>query len=136
MLRNVKKHLNSAASSGRVMASVRRRIEQGGERLWRLEDFRDCSFTAAAQALSRLKREGAIERLSKGVYYRPRSSVFGKTRPNPAAIQKLASKNRTYPAGLMAANLLGFSTQAGRRRELATSALSLPRKLIGSETVI
>ena len=76
------------------MASVRRRIEQGGERLWRLEDFRDHSFTAAAQALSRLKREGAIERLSKGVYYRPRSTPFGKSRPSPAAIQRLASARK------------------------------------------
>ena len=68
------------------MASVRRRIEHGGERLWRLEDFRDYSFTAAAQALSRLKREGTIERLSKGVYYRSRSTPFGKSRPSPAAV--------------------------------------------------
>jgi len=129
--------LKTAGDSRHVMAAVRRRIEQGGERLWRLEDFRDHSFSAAAQALSRLKREGAIERLSKGVYYRPRSTPFGKSRPSPAAIQRLASAHkRIYPAGIAAANLLGFSTQAAGRNEVATTALSLPRKLVGDDTII
>jgi hypothetical protein len=119
------------------MASVRRRIERGGERVWQLEDFRDLSFTAVAQALSRLKREGTLERLSKGVYFRTRDTAFGKSRPNPATIQKLASKRKTvFPAGIAAANLLGFTTQTGRRREISTSSLSLPRKLVGSDTVI
>jgi hypothetical protein len=137
MLSSMKEASKSSDGSHRVMASVRRRIEQGGERLWRLEDFRDYSFSAAAQALSRLKREGAIERLSKGIYYRPRTSAFGKSRPNPASIQKLASeRKRIYPAGIAAANLLGFSTQSASRSELATSAASLPRKLVGSETII
>ncbi len=49
------------------MGLVRQRIEQGGERLWRFEDFRGLTFSAVAQALSRLTRQGAIERLSKGV---------------------------------------------------------------------
>lgn len=120
-----------------VMATVRRRIEEGGERLWRLEDFREYPFSATAQALSRLTREGVIERLSKGVYYRPRRTSFGKSRPNPADIQKLAATRKPiYPAGVAAANLLGFSTQAARRGEVATSALSLPRKLVGGETII
>lgn len=116
---------------------VRQRIERGGERLWRLDDFRDLSFEAVAQALSRLTREGKLERLSKGVYYHARQTAFGPSRPNPAAIQKLASKHKTmFPAGIAAANLLGFTTQTARRGEIATSAISLPRKLVGSETVI
>src|SRR6202034_1231062 len=127
----------SPTGSGPTMGFVRQRIERGGERLWQLEDFRDLSFTAVAQALSRLKREGVLERLSKGVYYRPRDTAFGKSRPNPATIQKLASKRKTFfPAGIAAANLLGFTTQTARRGEIATSALSLPRKLVGGETVI
>ena len=133
----MKEALKSPDGSRKAMASVRQRIEQGGERLWRLEDFRDCSFGAAAQALSRLKREGAIERLSKGIYYHPRATSFGKSRPNPVSLQKLASeRTRVFPAGIAAANLLGFSTQSASRGELATSALSLPRKLVGSATII
>ena len=126
----------SAGSHG-IAALVRRRIERGGERVWRLDDFRDLPFNAVAQTLSRMTRRGAIERLSKGVYYRTRETAFGKSRPNPSNLQKLASKRKpVFPAGIAAANLLGFSTQAARRGELATSALSLPRKLVGKETAI
>jgi hypothetical protein len=118
-------------------ASVRQRIEKGGERVWRLEDFRDLPFTAVAQALSRLTRAGALERLSKGIYYKTRQTAFGRSRPNPATIQKLAAKHKpVFPSGLAAANLLGFSTQTGRQNEVSTSAGSLPRKLVGQETVI
>lgn len=125
------------AGSRRITAAVRQRIERGGERLWRFEDFQDLPATPVAQALSRLTRQGMLQRLSKGVYYRPRQTAFGKSLPNPAAIQKLASRRKTvYPSGIAAANLLGFTTQMGGRGEVATSALSLPRKLIGSDTVV
>ena len=126
----------SAGAKG-IAALVRRRIQRGGERLWRLEDFRDLPFDAVAQSLSRLTRAGAIERLSKGVYFRHRETAFGKSRPNPAAIQKLAKKSKSvFPAGIAAANLLGFNTQSARRAEVATSGFSLPRKLVGADTVI
>jgi Family of unknown function (DUF6088) len=122
---------------GRTATLVRKRIERGGERLWRLEDFRDLSFEAAAQALSRLTRKGLLERLSKGVYYRSRETSLGASRPNPATIRKLASRSKSiFPSGIAAANLLGFTTQTARRIEVATSALSLPRKLVGEETAI
>jgi hypothetical protein len=119
------------------MTLVRQQIERSGDRLWKLEDFRDLPFAAVAQALSRLTRQGQLERLSKGVYYRTRETAFGKSRPNPSAVHKLASRrNLVFPSGIAAANLLGFSTQTAKQREVSTSALSLPRKLVGSETVI
>jgi len=134
----MEQNATSPTAPGRITGFIRQRIERGGERLWRLEDFRHLPFTAVAQALSRLSREGTIERLSKGVYYRTRETSFGKSRPNPADIQKLASNKRrtVFPSGIAAANLLGFSTQTARRGEVATSGLSLPRKLIGNDTVI
>jgi hypothetical protein len=120
-----------------VAATVRQRIERGGEQLWRFEDFRDLAFPAVAKALSRLTRTGAIERLSKGVYYRPRHTALGKSRPNPAAISRLASRTKTmFPSGVAAANMLGFTTQNPKRSEMSTSDLSLPRKLVGADAVI
>jgi hypothetical protein len=119
------------------MKSVRRRIEGGGERLWRFEDFQDAQFPAVAQALSRLTRQGELERLSKGIYYRSRPTALGKSLPNPAALRQLAARRRTvFPAGIAAANLLGFTTQQARRSEVATSRLSLPRKLVGADAII
>jgi hypothetical protein len=116
---------------------VRDRIEQGGERIWRLSDFQDLPFAGTARALSRLAAEGLVQRLSKGVYYRSRPTTFGKSLPNPAAMQKLASKDRAvFPSGITAANLLGFTTQTARRGEVATSGFTLPRKLLGPDTVV
>lgn len=125
------------AASRKTTPLVRQRIERGGERVWRLEDFRDLPFTAVAQALSRLSRQGLMERLSKGVYYRARETAFGKSRPTPVAIQeRLSARHTIYPSGIAAASLLGFTTQATRRGEIATSGLSLPRKLVGDDTIV
>jgi hypothetical protein len=120
-----------------VTGLVLQRIERGGERLWQFEHFDDLPRSAVAKALSRLTTAGTIERLSKGIYYRARRTVFGKSRPNPAALRDLASQRKPiFPAGLAAANLLGFTTQNAGRSEIATSAHSLPRKLVGDATLI
>jgi len=111
-----------------VTALIRQRVERNGERLWRVEDFRDLPFTAVAQAFSRLTRRGSLERLSKGVYYRPRPTAFGESRPSPTAIQRLASRRKAvFPSGIAAANLLGFSTQSARHGEVAPSGTLLER---------
>jgi len=118
-------------------ALVRQRIERGGERLWQFEDFGDLPFQAVAQTLSRLTRQGKLQRMSKGLYYRPRETAFGPSRPNPAALRQLAKcRYKLFPAGLAAANLLGFTTQNAPRPEVATTARSLPRKLLGGDTII
>jgi hypothetical protein len=127
----------SPATSRHATRFIRERIERGGERLWRLQDFKELPPTAVAQALSRLTKAGMIERLSKGIYYRTRPTILGESRPNPTAIRKLAAKSKAmFPAGIAAANLLGFTTQNPKLGELSTSARSLPRKLIGDKTII
>ena len=73
-------HRTHSNGSRRVARLVQQRIESGGERLWQFENFDGLPFTAVAQALSRLTRAGAIERLSKGVYYRSRQTALGKPR--------------------------------------------------------
>lgn len=81
-----------------------------------------------------MARKGTLQRISKGVYYRPRPTSFGPSRPSPIAIRQLAQRTKSvFPSGSSAANLLGLSTQTPKRGEVSTSSLSLPRKLIGSE---
>lgn len=133
----MKKPAKSIPNTQKTARLVRDAIEQGGERLWRLEDFEGQPFTAVAQALSRLAKEGVIERLSKGTYYRPKQTTFGQSRPNPTEIQKLAGRKHVFfPSGVSAANLLGLSTQMPKRGELATNANSLPRKLLGRNALV
>jgi hypothetical protein len=123
-----------AKSPYRLAALIRRRIEQGGERLWRLKDFADFPPATVATALSRMTKEGVVRRLSNGTYYRPRQGAFGETRPNPAAVRDLAAR-KMFPAGIAAANILGFTTQNAKRNEIATAASSLPRKLVGDAVI-
>ena len=120
-----------------VTRTVRSRIEAGGERVWRLTDFAELPCPAVAQALSRLARQGQLRRLGKGLYYRSRQTAFGPSLPNPAAIRALpVPQKAVFPAGLAAANLLGFTTQNPAQVELATDGLSLPRLIVGKEAVI
>jgi hypothetical protein len=84
-----------------------------------------------------MTKDGTVERLYKGVYYRARETAFGKSRPSPNAIRGLAWRRKAvFPSGLAAANFLGFTTQTGKQDEVATTALSLPKKLVGPELVI
>jgi hypothetical protein len=134
MRSNRKKTRSGAANTAET---VRRRIEASGERVWRLADFDGMPLTAVAQALSRLSRQGLIQRLGKGLYYRPRQTAFGQSKPNTAQIRSLPVRRRgVFPAGVAAANLLGFTTQSPARVEVATDGLSLPRLIVGKETVI
>ncbi len=94
-------------------------------------------FMAVAQALSRLTRQGVIQRLGKGLYYRSRMTTFGASRPNSAQVRSLPMRRKgVFPAGIGAANMLGFTTQNPARIELATNGPSLPRLIVGKETVI
>lgn len=129
-------HINRAGTRN-TAETVRRCIEAGGERIWRMRDFEGMPFTAVAQALSRLSRQGAIQRLGKGLYYRPRPTAFGDSLPNPAMIRSLPLGRRgVFPVGVAAANLLGFTTQQPARLEVATDGDSLPRLIVGKDTVI
>ena len=117
--------------------TIRNRIESGGDRVWRLADFAGMPFMAVAQTLSRLARQGVIQRLGKGLYYRPRHTAFGESRPNTTQIRALPiGRKKTFPAGVAAANLLGFTTQSPGRIELATNGSSLPRLIVGKEAVV
>jgi hypothetical protein len=72
-----------------------------------------------------------------GLYYRGRQTAFGRSMRNPAVVRALPVRQQAvFPAGVAAANLLGFSTQNPAQVELATDGLSLPRLLVGKEAVV
>lgn len=130
-------HKSAGPATASIAQSVRERIEAGGERVWRLTDFEGMPFTAVAQTLSRLTREGEIQRLGKGLYYRPRLTAFGPSRPNAAQIRALPMRRKkAFPVGIAAANILGFTTQNPGHIELATNGSSLPRLIVGKETIV
>ena len=44
--------------------------------------------------------------------------------------------SQSFPAASRRANFLGFTTQSAGRGEVATSGFRLPRKLLGSDTIV
>ena len=128
---------DTGSNDGSIAGIVLRRIEANGDRIWRLADFEGMAFSAVAQALSRLTRQGVIQRLGKGLYYRGRQTAFGMSKPNIAQIRSIPVRRRgVFPVGIAAANLLGFTTQNPARVEVATNGSSLPRLIVGKDTVI
>lgn len=113
-------------SSRSASAAIRERVARGGQRLWKHSDFHDLPPGAVAQALSRLAREGALERVAKGVYYRSEPTSFGPSIPSSAAVAAETLSAPVHPSGLSAANVLGMSTQNPHRGEFATSAPAAP----------
>ncbi len=125
------------SGAGTTAETVRAQIESSGERLWRLADFDGLPLTAVAQTLSRLARRGLIQRLGKGLYYRARPTAFGPSRPNLAQVRSLAlGQKAIFPAGIAAANLLGFTTQNPARIELATDGASLSRLFLDKDVLV
>lgn len=133
----MRKSKKTKSSSTSTAESVRKQIDTGGERIWRLADFEDMPFTAVAKILSRLCRQGIIQRLGKGLYYRSQQTAFGPSIPSSNHIHNLGIKRKgVFPAGIAAANLLGFTTQNAAKPEIATYRLSLPRLMVGKKTII
>ncbi|MHB1999250.1 MAG: DUF6088 family protein [Solirubrobacteraceae bacterium] len=112
--------------------TVRRRVERGGARFWRAEDFAGLPPAAVATALSRLAREGELERVAKGAYYRSKPTALGPSVPSQAAAAASTLRAPLHPAGLTAANALGLTTQNPARAEYATSAPATPTALRGA----
>jgi hypothetical protein len=98
-----------------VADRIRRKVENAPpERLWTFRDFKSLPSSAVAMSLSRLAREGVVQRLRKGVYHKPKVSSFGALKPDPANIVAavLDRKNVDWkPSGLTVWNAMGLTTQ-------------------------
>ena len=83
------------------------------------------SRAAVDKALQRLVARGALRRLSRGIYDKPRhDELLGLLWPSvDAVVQALTGtdKLRTQPAGVYAANMLGLSEQVPAKVEFLAS---------------
>ncbi|MBS1881063.1 MAG: hypothetical protein JST31_16240 [Actinobacteria bacterium] len=112
-----------------VAATVRERVAQGKTDYWRHSDFADLPASAVAMTLSRMAKEGVLDRVGKGVYYRPHQTAFGASGPAASAVAAQTLRASVHPAGLNAANVLGLTTQNPHRPEYATTAAAPPQAL-------
>jgi predicted transcriptional regulator of viral defense system len=75
-----------------------------GERHWTLSDFRDLELTVA-HALSRLNADGELQRVRKGLYFRPKMTAIGPSMPSASAAVAHTFAAPLHPSGLTAAGL-------------------------------
>lgn len=98
-----------------VAGIARSAILRSGERFWRPTDFNG-SPAAVAVALSRLRREGELRHVRRGLYWRGRKTLLGMAPPRPELVaRQLAGTVGVGPSGLSAASTLGLSTQVPSR---------------------
>jgi hypothetical protein len=100
------------------MKLVQRFAKANAGALLRATDLSGASAGAVSKALSRLEASGHIKRVAKGVYYVPKQTLLGESRPSAPNVVAKALPGRVRPRGVTAANLLGLSTQVAAKAEL------------------
>ena len=74
-------------------------------------------------------KEGKLQRIEPGVYYRSRATIVGQSTPSNQAVTTAKIGEPLQPTGLTAAAMLGFTTQNPLRLEYATPAEHGPSHL-------
>ena len=106
---------------------VMRAISRAPSSLVRASDIEGTSRSAATKALARLAKQGVLTRVGKGLYYAPKDTLLGKSRPSEMAIAMKTLEGKTRPTGASAANLLGLSTQLPARPQLVAFTSNKPK---------
>ena len=94
------------------------------------------NLNSVVLTLSKLYKSGVLEKLGKGLFYKPKKTRFGKLKPSENEILKaLLKKNKQgFIAGTSAQNKLGLTTQISN--ELVISGkLEKHERVIGGLTV-
>src|SRR5690606_28656170 len=81
-------------------------------------------YSAAAKALERLIEKDLIKRITTGVFYKPKKSIFGELRPSETEIIKPylyeRGKRIAYITGTALYNNMGLTTQVPKNVKVAS----------------
>lgn len=101
-----------------LTTQIRNRIKQLPEgKTFGYDDLRIAKedYTTAAKVLERLQKTGLIKKVSKGVFYKPKQTVFGELEPNYEEQLRLYlfenGKRIAYETGVSYYRRLGLTTQ-------------------------
>lgn len=90
-------------------------------------------YSAAAKAIERLIKKGIIKRVSTGVFYKPRQSVFGELRPREEELLKpylfIGDKRIAYITGGVLYNRMGLTTQVPKAIKVASKVKRVTTKI-------
>lgn len=81
-------------------------------------------YSAATKAIERLIEKGIIKRVSTGVFYKPKQTIFGELKPNEEELLKpylfQSNKRIAYITGISLYNRMGLTTQVPRNIKIAS----------------
>jgi len=81
-------------------------------------------YSAATKAIERLIEKGIIKRVSTGVFYKPKQTIFGELKPNEEELLKpyLFQNNKrvAYITGTSLYNRMGLTTQIPKNIKIAS----------------
>jgi len=81
-------------------------------------------YAAATKALERLIKKDIIKRVSSGIFYKPKQTVFGTLKPNEEELLKTYlfenGKRIAYITGLSLYNRMGLTTQVPKTIKIAS----------------
>jgi len=81
-------------------------------------------YVTAAKALERLQRKGVIKKLAKGIFYKPKKTVFGEKKPDEQQLLKpylyQNGRRTAYITGDYLYNQLGLTTQVPAVMQIAS----------------
>ncbi len=104
-----------------------RMAKSSGKSLLRAEDLKGATPAAASKALARLAKQGVLTRVGKGLYFAPKDTLIGKSKPSETSIALKRLEGKTRPTGASAANILGLSTQVPARPQLIAYTSNPPK---------
>lgn len=99
------------------------------------------NYQSAAKVLERLQAKGIIKKLSKGVFYKPKQTVFGELMPDYSEqLRPYLFKNGkriAYETGASLYNRLGLTTQMAFRIKIASRSkrISINRGSIKADAI-
>ncbi len=81
-------------------------------------------YSAASKAMERLIKKGTVKRVSTGLFYKPKETVFGELRPKEEELIKpylfKDGKRIAYVTGSALYNRLGLTTQVPKTIQIAS----------------
>jgi hypothetical protein len=98
-------------------------------------------YLTAAKALERFQKEGLIKKVSKGIFYKPKSTVFGDLKPDYMELLRPYlfenGKRIAYETGIALYNSLGLTTQMAFRTKIASRGrrISINRENLKADPV-
>jgi len=100
-------------------------IEEGKTFTYKDLAIEKSAYPATAKKIERLIKKGIIKRISTGVFYKPKQTVFGELRPDEEKIITPYlfhnGKRIAYITGLLLYNKMGLTTQIPKEISIASN---------------